>query len=254
MRILSTLAAASMALALPALASAAAPEPAAGVKNIVIVHGAFTDGSGWRVVHDILIHKGYNVRIVQEPMTSFAEDVAATRNAVVASTGPVILVGHDYGGSVITEAGARPKVKALVYVAAFQPDAGENTNQLADSMPKPSDAIKTTFDGHYYFDPARFGADYAGDLPSNRTDFMAVSQVPATIAAFGAAPFSIAWHDKPSYAIVATEDHVVSPELQRWMYKRSGAKVTEISASHAVEISQPEAVARVIEDAALHAN
>ncbi|MBP0588690.1 alpha/beta hydrolase [Paraburkholderia sp. LEh10] len=253
MRILSTLAIAAAVLAAPALATAAAPDEPAGVKNIIIVHGAFTDGSGWRTVHDILIHKGYNVRIVQQPMTSFDEDVGATRNAIVAATGPVVLVGHDYGGSVITAAGARPKVKALVYVAAYQPEVGENVPQLASSMPKLSDDLMTTRDGFIFFDPAKYGADYAGDLVANRTDFMAASQMPATVAAFGGAPFDVAWHDKPSYGVVATDDRVINPDLQRWMYKRAGAKVTEVKASHAIEISQPEAVAKVIEEAAVHA-
>jgi len=255
MRILSTVTLAAMAFAAPLLASAAAPgsPTPAGVKNIVIVHGAFTDGSGWRAVHDILIHKGYNVRIVQQPLTTLEEDVATTRNAVIAQTGPVVLVGHDYGGAVITEAGARPKVKALVYVAAFQPDVGESVNQLADSMPKLTDGIRKTIDGHYFFDPAKYGTDYAGDLVSNRTDFMAVSQVPATVAAFSSASYSVAWHDKPTYGIVATDDRVINPDLQRWMYKRAGSKVTEVKASHAIEISQPEAVAAVIEQAAANA-
>jgi pimeloyl-ACP methyl ester carboxylesterase len=253
MRILSTLTLAAAALAATGAAFAATPDAPAGVKNIVIVHGAFTDGSGWRAVHDILIHKGYNVRIVQQPMTTLEEDVAATNNAVIGQTGPVVLVGHGYGGSVITEAGARPKVKALVYVAAFQPDVGESENQLASSMPKLTDGVQKTIDGHYYFDPAKFGTDYAGDLVSNRTDFMAVSQVPATVADFASAPYTVAWHDKPTYGIVATDDRVINPDLQRWMYKRAGSKVTEVKASHAIEISQPEAVAKVIEEAALRA-
>jgi pimeloyl-ACP methyl ester carboxylesterase len=242
-----------MALSTPVLASAATPDTPAGVKNIIIVHGAFTDGSGWRIVQDILSHKGYNVHVVQEPLTSFDEDVGATRSAVVAATGPVVLVGHDYGGSVITAAGARAKVKALVYVAAFQPDVGENVPQLMGSMPAPSNDFKTARDGHIFFDPAKFATDYAGDIDPERTGFMAVSQVPATVAAFGGAPFEVAWHDKPSYAVIPTDDHVISPDLQRWMAKRAGSKVSEVKASHAVEISQPEAVAKVIEEAAENA-
>ncbi|MEM5343099.1 alpha/beta hydrolase [Paraburkholderia azotifigens] len=256
MRISSTLTLVAAALAVSGSAFAAtpdAPDVPTGAKNIVIVHGAFTDGSGWRAVHDILIHKGYNVRIVQPPMTTFEGDVAATSNAVIGQTGPVVLVGHGYGGAVITEAGARPKVKALVYVAAFEPDVGESVTQLAGSMPKLTDGVRMTIDGHYYFDPAKYGTDYAGDLVSNRTDFMAVSQVPATVATFASAPYSVAWHNKPTYGIVATDDRVINPDLQRWMYKRAGSKVTEVKASHAIEISQPEAVAKVIEEAALHA-
>lgn len=242
-----------MVLATPLLASAAAPDAPAGVKNIIIVHGAFVDGSGWRTVEDILSHKGYKVRVVQEPMTSFDEDVGATRNAVVAAIGPVVLVGHDYSGSVITAAGARAKVKALVYVAALQPDIGENVPQLMSSMPQPTNDFVTVRDGHIYFDAAKFGADYAGDVAPERSEFWSVSQIPATVAAFGGAPFEVAWHNKPTYSIVATDDRVISPDLQRWMAKRAGSKVTEIKASHAVEISQPEAVAKVIEEAALNA-
>jgi pimeloyl-ACP methyl ester carboxylesterase len=253
MRILSTLAMAATALAVSVPALAAAPDTPPGVRNIVIVHGPFTDGSGWRVVHDILIHKGYNVRVVQGPLTSFDEDVGATRSAVVAQNGPVVLVGEGYGGSVITAAGARPKVKALVYVAAYQPEVAESVTQLDDSMPRPTNDIQTTRDGRLFFNPAKYGADFAQDLTSNRTDFMAVSQMPGSVAAFGGSPFEIAWHDRPSYAIVATEDRFISPDLQRWMAKRAGSKVTEIKASHAVYISQPEQVAQVIEEAASNA-
>jgi pimeloyl-ACP methyl ester carboxylesterase len=245
----------AMAIAAPLLASAAAPAAApaapAGARNIVIVHGAFVDGSGWRVVHDILFHKGYKVSVVQQPHSTLDADVAATREILDQQVGPVVLVGHSYGGSVITVAGVRAKVKALVYVAAFQPDVGESASQLMASMPSPSNNIKTTRDGHLFFDPATFAADFAGDLLPNRTDFMAISQVPATTAAFGAQNWAAAWRDKPSYAIVATDDRALSPDLQRWMYKRAHSKVTEIKASHAVYISQPELVAQVIEEAAL---
>jgi pimeloyl-ACP methyl ester carboxylesterase len=251
MRMLSSLIVAALAMAGPALATAAEPAPPTGAKNIVIVHGAFVDGSGWRVVHDILIHKGYHVSIVQPPLTTLEADVAATRDQIDKQDGPVVLVGHSYGGSVITVAGAREKVKALVYVAAFEPDVGESVMQLASSMPAPSDDIRPTRDGHLFFDQAKFGADFAGDLSTNRTDFMAASQVPVTTAAFGATALVAAWRDKPSYAIVPTDDRALSTDLQRWMYKRAGSKVTEIKASHSVYISQPEAVAKVIEEAAL---
>jgi len=253
MRMLSTLALAVMALGAPILASAAEPATPSGATNIVIVHDAFTDGSGWRVVFDILSHKGYNVRVVQEPLTTLKADVAATRGVIEEEDGPVVLVGDGYAGSVITVAGADAKVKGLVYVAAFAPDAGESVTQLAASKPEPSDDIRASRDGHLLFDPAKFGADFAGDLISNRTNFMAVSQVPATTAAFTAPAPVAAWHDKPSYAVVATDDRALSPDLQRWMYKRAGSKVTEVKASHSVEISQPEAVAQAIEDAALNA-
>ncbi|MFM0339406.1 alpha/beta hydrolase [Paraburkholderia fungorum] len=240
-----------MTLAAPVLASAAAPAVPAGVKNIVVVHGAFVDGSGWRVVHDTLHLKGYNVTIVQEPLTTLDADVTATRNVIDAQDGPVILVADGYGGAVISAAGAQSKVKALVYVAAFQPEVGESVTQLQSSVPEPTNDVHPTPDGHLVFDPSRFGADFAGDLISNRTNFMAMSQVPATTAAFSAAASVAAWHDKPSYAVVAADDRALSPDLQRWMSKRAGSKVTEVKASHAVYISQPEAVAKVIEDAAL---
>jgi pimeloyl-ACP methyl ester carboxylesterase len=242
-----------MVMATPLLASAATTDAPAGVKNIVIVHGAFTDGSGWRAVEDILYHKGYTVRVVQPPMTSYDDDVAAVRTTVVAAGGPVVLVGQDYGGSVITQAGARPKVKAVVYVAGFEPDVFENVPQLMSSMPEPTDDLITTRDGHILFNPAKFTADYAGDVDPDRAHFWAVSEVPATVAAFGGSPSEIAWRQHPSYAIVATDDRVISPDLQRWMAKRAGSTVTEIKASHAVEISHPDEVAKVIEDAALNA-
>ena len=254
MRILSSIAAACIALAAPVLASAQTPSAPAGVKNIVIVHDAFTDGSGWRTVEDILTHKGYNVNVVQEPLTNYDEDVGAVRFATLAAVGPVVLVGHGYGGEVITAAGARAKVKALVYVAAYQPDVLESVTQLVSSMPAPSNDWVTTRDGHIYFNQSHYAADFAGDVAPERTGFMAVSQVPATLAAFGAAPFEAGWHDHPSYAIVATQDRALSPDLQRWMAARAHSKVTEINASHSVEISQPEAVAQVIENAALNAH
>jgi pimeloyl-ACP methyl ester carboxylesterase len=249
MRTLLSLAIALMASAGPAFAADAAPTPV-GVKNIVIVPGAFVDGSGWRVVHDILIHKGYTVTVAQPRIDTLANDIEQTRDLIRRQDGPVVLVGHSYGGAVITQAGNRDKVKALVYVAAVEPDVGESLSQLVGSMPAPSDDIVPTRDGHLYFDAGKFGADFAGDLSKNRTDFMAVSQVPATTAAFNATMAVAAWHSKPSWAVVTTEDHALSPDLQRWMYQRAGAKVTEIKASHVVYISQPEAVAKVIEDAA----
>ena len=247
MRKLLSFAIAMMALTGSAVAADAAPT---GVKNIVIVPGAFVDGSGWRVVHDILIHKGYTVSVVQPRIETLANDIEQTREQIRKQDGPVVLVGHSYGGAVITQAGNRDKVKALVYVAAVLPDVGESLSQLVASMPAPSNDISPTRDGHLFVDESKFAADFAGDLTSNRTDFMAISQVPATTAAFGATMQVAAWHTKPTWAVVATDDHALNPDLQRWMYKRAGSKVTEIKASHVVYISQPEAVARVIEEAA----
>jgi pimeloyl-ACP methyl ester carboxylesterase len=253
MRTLSRLTLAAMALAAPLLASAAEPATPPGAKNIVIVHGAFVDGSGWRVVHDILIHKGYHVSVVQQPHTSLDDDVAATRAILDQQVGPVVLVGHSSGGGVISIAGVRDKVKSLVYVAGLQPEVGETLAQLLRSMPAPSDDVMATKDSHLFFDRARFNADFAADLSTNRTDFMAASQVPVTASAFNTQNWAAAWHSKPSYGIVATEDRTLSPDLQRWMYKRAGSHITEIKASHSVYISQPEAVAKVIEQAALNA-
>lgn len=250
MRKLLSIAVAALALGgSTATFAADAPTPP-GVKNIVIVPGAFVDGSGWRVVHDILIHKGYTVSVVQPRIETLADDIELTREQIRKQDGPVVLVGHSYGGAVITQAGNRDKVKALVYVSAVVPDVGESLSQLVGSMPSPSNDVVPTRDGHLYFDAAKFGTDFAGDLSPNRTDFMAISQVPATTAAFGATMQVAAWHSKPVWGVVATDDRALSPDLERWMYKRANAKVTEIKASHVVYISQPEAVAKVIEEAA----
>ncbi|HKX08747.1 MAG TPA: alpha/beta hydrolase [Stellaceae bacterium] len=222
-----------------------------GATNIVLVHGALVDGSSWRGVYEILRKDGYRVSIVQEPLTSLDDDVAATKRVLDLQDGPVVLVGHSYGGTIITVAGADPKVKALVYVAALQPDAGESTGELASRMPpaSPNNDIKSTTDGYLYLDRSKF-ADYFPDLPKAQAAFMAASQVPVAGAAFGAKVTVAAWHDKPSYAILATHDRQLSPDLAHWMYKRSGAAVTEIKASHLVYVSQPRAVAKMIEQAA----
>jgi pimeloyl-ACP methyl ester carboxylesterase len=230
-------------------------EPKLAAKDIVIVHGALVDGSGWRAVYDILTKDGFHVTIVQEPLTGLAEDVDATKRVIDQQTGPVVLVGHSYGGSVITEAGADPKVGALVYVAALQPDTGEASGQLMSKFAAPNDAMRVatnraTPDKYFFIPPAKFRETYAADVPAPEAQFMADSEQQLAQKAMGA-PLSVAaWRNKPSYAILTTQDHVISPELQRWMYQRSGAKVTEVGASHAVFVSQPEAVARVIEAAA----
>ena len=220
--------------------------------NIVLVHGANADGSGWRGVYEILKKDGYNVSVVQQPLTGLSADVAATQRVIDQQDGPVILVGHSYGGTIITVAGADPKVRALVYVAALQPDVGETTNQLAASMPGdvPASDIKPTRDGFLFVDPSKYAADVGTDLPPALAEFMANSQTPVAAAAFDAPVSVAAWHDKPSYGIVATADRALNPMLARWMYKRSGAKITEIKANHLVYISQPGAVAGVIEAAA----
>lgn len=256
MRLKCSLTAAALALSVPVLAasaSAATPDTPPGAHNIVIAHGAFTDGSGWRVVHDILIHKGYHVQVVQQTMTTLDDDISAVNSAITVADGPVVLVGKDYGGAVITSAGTRGKVRALVYVAGFEPDVGESVTQLLDSKPRLSDDIHATRDGHLYFDSAKFDADFAGDLVSNRSDFLNASQTHPTVAAFGGNTYGSAWHDKPSYAVIPSDDLVVNPELQRWMAERAGSKITTVKASHSIEITQAEAVAQVIENAALNA-
>jgi len=235
-----------------------APRPAPAVKDIVIVHGALVDAAGWRAVHDILIKDGFHVTLVQEPTTGLAEDVAATRRAIDQQAGPVVLVGHSYAGSVITEAGVDPKVKSLVYVSALQPAAGEASGQLLQKFAAPKSAMMAATnrgaqgaqEKFLFLPPAKFRANYAQDVPPAEAQFLADSQQPLAEKALGAPVSVAAWRSKPSYAILTTQDHVVSPELQRWMYKRSGSKVTELAASHAAFVSQPAAVARVIEAAA----
>jgi pimeloyl-ACP methyl ester carboxylesterase len=224
---------------------------AAEIKNIVIVHGALADGSGWRKTADILQKDGFNVTVVQEPITSLADDVAATNRVLDLQNGPSLLVGHSYGGMVITDAGNRPDVAGLVYVAAFQPDKGESLISLASSKPAGSMNIRETKDGQYlYLDPATFAADFAADLPKDEASFLAKSQVFASKAAFTTKVGDPAWKTKKSWAIVATNDRSINPELERDMAKRAGSDVTEIKASHAVFASQPEKVAAVIEKAA----
>jgi pimeloyl-ACP methyl ester carboxylesterase len=226
----------ALAAAAVATSGTAEAESAAigAVKNIVLVHGALTDGSGWRGVYDILTKDGYRVSVVQQPLTSLLDDVAATKRVIDQQNGSVLLVGHSYGGTIITVAGADPKVRALIYVAALQPDVGETTNQFAASMPGsvPSSDLKPTSDGFIFLDPTKFAADVAADLPPTQAEYMANSQMPVAAAAFDAPVQVAAWRDKPSYGIVASADRALNPELARWMYKRSGATMTEIKASH----------------------
>lgn len=235
-------------------AGAASAQPASSTRNVVIVHGALADGSGWKAVSDILTHDGYKVTIVQDPQTTLAEDVAATQRVINQQNGPTILVGHSYGGAVITQAGANPKVKALVYVAAVVPDVGESTAKLATSIPAASNDIHPTPDGFLILDPARFPADFAADVPASEAKFMANSQVLVSGAAFTAPVTAAAWHDKPSFGVVPTADRILNPDLERSLYKRAHAKVTEVKgSSHAVFLSHPRAVADVIEQAAREA-
>jgi pimeloyl-ACP methyl ester carboxylesterase len=221
----------------------------AEVKTIVLVHGAFADGSGWKPVADILRSQGYSVRVVQEPETSFAADVAATRR-VVDKAGPCVLVGHSYGGMIITELGAHTDVKALVYVAAFQPDVGESAGGLASKTPAATTAIGPVGDGFVAVDPDAFPNDFAADLPKEVAAFMAISQVPIAGEIFDAKVTAAPWKEKPSYAVVATQDRMLNPELERFMAKRAKSETIELPGSHAIFLSRPREVAALIEKAA----
>jgi len=218
--------------------------------NIVLVHGAAVDGSGWRGVYDILTRDGYNVSIVQQPLTGLDQDLSAVERVLGEQDGDVILVGHSYGGTIITAAGDDPKVKALVYVAALQPDRGESSAKLVQSMPPPSNDVKPTEDGYLVRDPEKFFADFGADLPEHQAVFMAQSQMRLSVASFTTPVAVAAWHGKPSYGIVAKNDMTITPNLERWMYKRSSSTVTEIDGSHAIYISHAPEVAKVIEHAA----
>src|SRR5476649_1483216 len=224
------------------------------VRNIVLVHGAWADGSGWKGVYDILAKDGYKVSIVQEPETSFKEDVAATKRVLALQNGPCILVAHSYGGAVITEAGTDASVAGLVYVAAHMPDAGEN--EADDGKRFPSDlskstAIKKTPDGFTYLDPAQFHEYFAADLPAEQAAFMARSQVFNLADSFKAVVTKAAWRSKPSWMVVATKDRTINPDLERWYAARAHSHTVEISgASHSVYVSRPKEVAAVIEEAA----
>jgi len=227
------------------------------IKNIVLVHGAWADGSGWRGVYDILVKDGYNVSIVQEPETSFKDDVAATKRVLALQDGPCILVAHSYGGSVITEAGNDPSVVGLVYIAAHMPDSGEKESEDGNRFPSDlakSGAIKKTPDGFTYIDPTRFHALFAADLPADRAAFMARSQVLNYADNFSATITTAAWRSKPSWMAVATKDRTINPDLERWYAKRANSHMVEIEgASHCVYASRPKEVAALIEDAATHA-
>ncbi|WP_424693386.1 alpha/beta fold hydrolase [Erwinia sp.] len=223
---------------------------AAPVKNIVLVHGAFVDGSGWDPVARILNKAGYKVSIVQEPQTSLADDVAATRRVLKMQNGKTLLVGHSYGGMIISEAGNDPSVAGLVYIAAMQPDKGDSLLSLAKKYPPASHSIAETEDHFLYLKPEAFHADFAADLPRKETDLLAQSQVMPSVAAFSAPAGEPAWKNKPSWAVVATEDRAINPELERFMAGRANSKVTELKGNHALYASQPGKIAAVIEDAA----
>ena len=225
------------------------------VRNVVLVHGGFVDGSGWEGVYKALKRRGYAVTIVQNATTSLAEDVATTRHAIAEQNGPVILVGHSYGGVVISEAGNDPKVAGLVYIAAFAPDKGESVSTLIKNPPPgaPVPPIMPPVDGYFLLDKSKFPASFAGDVSPEKAAFMADSQVPWGVNALEGTIGEPAWKAKPSWYLVTTEDKMIPPDAQRQMAKRAGATIVEVNGSHSIYVSQPQAVATLIEKAAIGA-
>jgi pimeloyl-ACP methyl ester carboxylesterase len=219
--------------------------------SVVLVHGGFVDGSGWQEVYNLLQKDGYNVGVVQNPTLSLEGDVAATKQVIDTQDEPVILVGHSYGGAVITEAGTHPAVAALVYIAAFAPDKGESVNTLiADPPPgAPVPPILPPQDGFLFLDREKFAASFAADIPAEQAAFMADSQVPWGVAALSGAVSEPAWREKPSWYLVTTEDRMIPPPAQRAMSERAGATTVEVPGSHAIYVSQPQAVAALIKQA-----
>lgn len=244
--------AAAASLALGTVPATAIAKDSAPVKSIVLVHGAFADGSGWMDVYKILKKDGYDVTIVQNPTNSLADDVAVTRRAIAAADGKVILVGHSYGGVVISEAGTDAKVAGLVYVAAFAPDKGESVGSLiANPVPgAPVPPILPPQDGYLFLDHAKFAAAFASDVRPDLAQFMADAQVPWAVEALSGKVTAPAWKVRPSWYLVASEDHMIPPAAQRMMAVRAGAHVSEAVGSHAIYVSKPAAVAAVIEQAA----
>ena len=229
-----------------------AEKPSLEAKTVVLVHGGFVDGSGWEGVYNILRKDGYDVAIVQNPTISLADDVAATKRIIAAQNGPVILVGHSYGGVVITDAGNDPKVAALVYITAFAPDKGESVSSLIKDPPPgaPVPPILPPQDGYLFLDRAKFPASFAGDVDAERAAFMADSQVPWGVEALSGTISEPAWKTKPSWYLLVTEDKMIPPPAQRFMSQRAGATVEEVAGSHAIYVSQPNAVAAIIKKAA----
>jgi pimeloyl-ACP methyl ester carboxylesterase len=219
---------------------------------VVLVHGGFVDGSGWEDVYKILKKDGYNVSIVQNPTVSLADDVLVTKRVIAAQSAPVILVGHSYGGVVVTEAGNDPKVAGLVYIAAFAPDKGESVAALIKDPPAgaPVPPILPPQDGFLFLDRTKFAAAFAADVEKEKAEFMANSQVPWGVEALTGTIGQPAWKTKPSWYLIATDDKMIPPPAQQFMSKRAGSKVVEVKGSHAVYVSQPEAVAALIEEAA----
>src|SRR5437868_3104130 len=226
------------------------------IRNIVLVHGGFVDGSGWAAVYGILKKDGYDVVVVQNPTRSLADDVAVTKRAIAAQGGPVLLVGHSYGGVVITEAGTDPKVAGLVYIAAFAPDKGESVSSLIkDPAPgAPVPPILPPQDGYLFLDKAKFPASFAADVDAEKAAFMADSQVPWGVEALSGTISQAAWRTKPSWYLVVTDDKMIPPPAQRFMSKRAGSTIVEVAGSHAIYVSQPNAVAMLITSASKGVN
>jgi pimeloyl-ACP methyl ester carboxylesterase len=233
-------------------AAAAGPAPT-GIKNVVLVHGAFADGSGWEAVAKILEKDGYTVSVAQPPETSYAADVKYAKAAVDAMDGPVVIVGHSYGGSIITEAGNDPKVSALVYIAAFALDDGESCASIEQALPQASKAFKPDSNGNWWIEQEHFAADFAADVPPAVSRFMAESQVPISTDSFTHKVTSPAWKSKPTWYMVATADRSINPDQERMMAKRAKAKTVEVNASHVAYMSHPKETAKLIEEAATSA-
>jgi pimeloyl-ACP methyl ester carboxylesterase len=223
------------------------------VKNVVLVHGAFADGSGWEAVAKILERDGYTVSVPQPPETSYADDQKCTKAAIDAMNGPVVLVGHSYGGSIITEAGNHPKVSALVYIAAFALDDGASCASIEQALPQASTAFKPDSNGNWWIDQEHFAADFAADVPLEVSHFMSISQVPISTDSFTHKVTKPAWKTKPTWYMVATQDRSINPDQERMMAKRAKAKTVEVNASHVAYMSHPREAAKLIEEAATSA-
>jgi pimeloyl-ACP methyl ester carboxylesterase len=235
------------------LGTAFASVAESAVRSVVLVHGSFADGSGWKSVADILKQDGYTVEVVQEPLTGLAGDVVATR-LVLDRAGPCVLVGHSWGGMIITEAGVHPNVRSLVYVNAFQPEVGETAGGLQAKTPPASNNVVSVGGGFVQEKPESFPADFASDVPKPLAEFMAISQAPIAADSFSAKTTVAAWSQKPSYAVVSQQDHMINPELERFMAGRAKSQTIELHGSHVIFLSHPKEIAALIERAAKAAN
>jgi pimeloyl-ACP methyl ester carboxylesterase len=235
------------------VAASAAASPG-GIKNVVLVHGAFADGSGWEAVAKILEKDGYTVSVAQPPETSYAEDIKYTKAAIDAVGGPVVLVGHSYGGSIISEAGNDSNVAALVYIAAFALDEGDSCASIEQALPQASKALKPDSNGNWWIEQDHFAADFAADIPAAESHYMAISQVPISTDSFTHKVTSPAWKTKPTWYMVATGDRSINPDQERMMAKRANAKTIEVDSSHVAYMSHPMETAKLIEEAAASAH